>query len=117
MSRTRHTADLVSLNALNAISGKVGIGTTARSNQLYVEGNTQIVGVLTATGSLNVTGIATVSSAFYMPQYTTNARDSGSFNEGAIIYNSTTKKLEYYNGTNWVSLPGVTIGLALALDG
>ena len=49
MSRTRNTADLVSLNALNAISGKVGIGTTARSNQLYVEGNAQIVGVLTAT--------------------------------------------------------------------
>ena len=49
MSRTRHTADLVSLNAINATGGRVGIGTTARSNQLYVDGNTQIVGVITAS--------------------------------------------------------------------
>lgn len=77
---------------------------------------------LSVAGTLDVTGTTTlgnmsVSNAFYMPQYTTNARDGGSFNEGAIIYNTTTKKLEYYDGTNWVSLPGVTIGLALALDG
>ena len=68
MSRTRNTADLVSLNALNAISGKVGIGTTARSNQLYVEGNAQIVGVLTATafvgnGNVNISGISITTSS------------------------------------------------------
>ena len=49
MSRTRNTADLVSLNAINATGGKVGIGTTARSNQLYVKGSTEIIGILTAT--------------------------------------------------------------------
>ena len=82
-----------------------------------------VTGILTATtlsGNLSATnvtaGIATVSSAFYMPQYTTNARDSGSFNEGAIIYNTTTKKIEFYDGTTWNTLPGMTIGLTVALD-
>ena len=35
-----------------------------------------------------------------MPQYTTTARDAASFNEGAMIYNTTTKKMEFYDGTN-----------------
>jgi len=66
MSRTRDTADLVTLNALNAEGGKVGIGTTAKSNQLTVEGDSLIVGVLTATtfvgdGS-NLTGIAVTAN-------------------------------------------------------
>ena len=60
MSRTRNTADLVSLNALNANGGKVGIGTTAKSNQLYVEGNTQVTGVVTASSFVgDLTGTAT----------------------------------------------------------
>ena len=49
-------------------------------------------------------GIATVSTAFYLPQYTTTARDAGTFNEGAMIYNTTVKKMEFYDGTNWVTL-------------
>ena len=48
-------------------------------------------------------GVATVSTALYMPQYTTTARDAASFNEGAMIYNTTTKKMEFYNGTTWTS--------------
>ena len=77
---------------------------------------TSSLGIITAT-SLEVTGIATVSTAFYMPQYTTSARDAATFAEGAMIYNTTTKKMEFYNGTSWQSLPGMTLGLALALDG
>ena len=60
-------------------------------------------------------GIATVSTALYMPQYTTTARDAASFNEGAMIYNTTTKKMEFYNGTTWTSLPGVTLGLGMGV--
>ena len=55
MSRTRNTADLVSLNALNADGGNIGIGTTARSNEsLFVEGDSRITGVLTV-GQASVT--------------------------------------------------------------
>ena len=110
----------------------VGIGSTARSDSaLYVEGNATITGNLNVTGDLsydeanatnwNVTGIATVGTAFYMPQYTTSARDTqtdaGTFDEGAMIYNTTTKKMEFYNGTSWTSLPGMSLGLTVALDG
>ena len=52
-----------------------------------------------------------------MPQYTTSARDAATFNEGAMIYNTTTKKMEFYNGTSWTSLPGMSLGLTVALDG
>ena len=68
MSRTRNTADLVSLNALNANGGKVGIGTTARSNQLYVEGNAQVTGVVTASSFVGdgsgLTGLSTFSGSY-----------------------------------------------------
>ena len=110
----------------------VGIGSTARSDSaLYVDGNATVTGNLSVTGDItydeatarnwNVTGIATVGTAFYMPQYTTSARDTqtdaGTFDEGAMIYNTTTKKMEFYNGTSWTSLPGMSLGLTVALDG
>ena len=74
------------------------------------------LGIATAS-SLEVSGIATVSTAFYMPQYTTAARSAATFNEGAMIYNTTSKKMEFYDGTSWIELPGMTLGLAIALDG
>ena len=60
-------------------------------------------------------GVATVSSALYVPQYTTSGRDSATFAEGAIIYNTTTKKMNFYDGTNWIELPGVTLGLGMGV--
>ena len=81
-----------------------------------VTDHTSSLGIATAS-SLEVSGIATVSTAFYMPQYTTTARDAATFNEGAMIYNTTTKKMEFYDGTNWQSLPGMSLGLTVALDG
>ena len=109
-------------------TSNVGLGTTARSDStLYVDGSATITGDLNISGDLvydeatarnwNVTGIATVGTAFYMPQYTTTARDAATFNEGAMIFNTTTKKMEFYDGTNWQSLPGMTLGLTVALDG
>lgn len=79
------------------------------------------LGIATAS-SLEVTGIATAttlkaSTAFYPPLYTTTARDAGSFSQGAIIFNTTSLKLEFYDGTSWQSLPGMTLGLTVALDG
>ena len=88
---------------------------------LTLSGNLDVTGDLTydeATArNWNVTGIATVGTAFYMPQYTTSARDAATFNEGAMIYNTTTQKINFYNGTSWTELPGMTLGLTVALDG
>ena len=70
----------------------------------------------TTLGTTSATSL-TASAAFYMPQYTTTARDAASFNEGAMIYNTTIKKMEFYDGTNWIVLPGMTLGLTVALDG
>ena len=78
---------------------------------------------LSVAGTLDVTGTTTldtmsVSGAFYVPQYTTNARDGVPFNEGAMIYNTTTKTMQYWNGTTWINLDGsgIGIGLAIAID-
>ena len=70
----------------------------------------------TTLGTTSATSL-TASAAFYMPQYTTTARDAASFNEGAMIYNTSTKKMEFYDGTNWIALPGMSLGLTVALDG
>ena len=85
------------------------------------EGKQTSVGIGT-TVSINTTGIITAatikaSTAFYPPLYTTSARDAGTFTQGAIIFNTTTLKLEFYNGTSWQSLPGMSLGLTVALDG
>mgnify|MGYP001116872174 CR=1 FL=1 len=85
------------------------------------QGKQASVGIGT-TVSINTTGIITAatlkaSTAFYPPLYTTTARDAGSFSQGAIIFNTTSLKLEFYDGTSWQSLPGMTLGLTVALDG
>ena len=112
----------------------VGIASTAvgggAASELAVNAtgtNLTLTGDLNVTGDIiydeanarnwNVSGIATVGTAFYMPQYTTTERDAASFNEGAMIYNKTSKKLEFYDGTSWQSLPGMSLGLTVALDG
>lgn len=43
----------------------------------------------------------TVSSAFYPPILTTTARDALTAVEGMVIYNTSTNKLNFYNGTAW----------------
>ena len=85
------------------------------------DGKETSVGIGT-TVSINTSGIITAatikaSTAFYPPLYTTSARDAGTFTQGAIIFNTTTSKLEFYDGTSWQSLPGMSLGLTVALDG
>ena len=58
-----------------------------------------------------------IDARMNIPTFTTTQRDAGSFGEGAIIFNTTSKKLEFYDGTSWNTLPGLTVGLSLALDG
>ena len=134
-----YSEDLV-VNGDSRITGILTVGTSS----LTLDGNNDTVQVGTAltlghtqgiqfhsqslhasgldVNNINVTGITTLSTlnasgAFYMPQYTTTARDAGSFNEGAMIYNTSTKKMEFYDGTNWIALPGMSLGLTVALDG
>ena len=52
-----------------------------------------------------------------IPTFSTTQRDAGSFDAGSVIYNTTSTKIEFYNGTSWNTLPGLTVGLSLALDG
>ena len=52
-----------------------------------------------------------------MPSFSTTDRDAGSFAEGSIVYNTTTKKVEFYSCTSWIALPGMSLGLTVALDG
>ena len=85
------------------------------------------VGVtILSSGNATYAGIVTASTikaatAFYPPIYTTTQRDSltsaGAFTEGAMIYNITSKKMEFYDSSSWQSLPGMTLGLTVALDG
>ena len=60
---------------------------------------------------------ADIVSKINVPQLTESERDAGSFVAGSVIYNTTSTKLEFYNGTSWVSLPGMSLGLTVALDG
>ena len=85
------------------------------------DGKEASVGIGT-TVSINTTGIITAatlqaSTAFFPPILTTAQRDALSVTEGAMIFNTTTKKMNFYDGTNWVELPGMTLGLTVALDG
>ena len=123
------------------VDGNVTIGGTLRTeNKINVDSigivtaRTQInvgydyesgpgVGVtILSSGSADYAGIVTASTvkastAFYPPLYTTTARDAETFSQGAIIFNTTSLKLEFYDGTSWQSLPGMTLGLTVALDG
>ena len=93
----------------------VGVDTGFYDEDLVVNGNARVTGILT-TSTVSASTIK-ASTAFYPPIYTTTQRDAGSFDEGAIIFNTTSKKMEFYDGTNWQSLPGMTLGLTVALDG
>jgi len=89
--------------------GGPGVGVTILSS-----GNATYAGIVTAS-------TIKAATAFYPPLYTTTQRDSltsaGAFTEGAMIYNITSKKMEFYDSSSWQSLPGMTLGLTVALDG
>ena len=122
----------------------VGVDTGFFSEDLVVTGDARVTGILTvgtgsitldgdsdvvtvgtgititgSTGKIEATEIRTVGTtgAFYPPCLTTTQRDALSVTEGAMIFNKTTKKMEFYDGTSWIALPGMTLGLTVALDG
>ena len=80
---------------------KVSTGATIASN-----GNSTLC-ILTASNA--TLGILTASSVicntttipFYPPVVTTTQRDAMTVTAGAMVYNSSTNKLNYYNGSAW----------------
>ena len=103
------------------VTGILTVGT----GSITLNGNTDKISVGTgititgSTGKIEANEIRTVgtSAVFYPPCLTTTQRDALSVTEGAMIFNKTSKKLEFYDGTSWQSLPGMTLGLTVALDG
>ena len=122
----------------------VGVDTGFFSEDLVVTGDARVTGILTvgtgsitldgdsdvisvgtgititgSTGKIEATEIRTVGTtgAFYPPCLTTTQRDALSVTEGAMVFNKTTKKMEFYDGTSWIALPGMSLGLTVALDG
>ena len=122
----------------------VGVDTGFFSEDLVVNGDARVTGILTvgtgsitldgdsdvisvgtgititgSTGKIEATEIRTVGTtgAFYPPCLTTTQRDALSVTEGAMVFNKTTKKMEFYDGTSWIALPGMSLGLTVALDG
>ena len=70
---------------------KVGTGATIESS-----GNATL-GILTASSVIcNATTIP-----FYPPVVTTTQRDAMTVTAGAMVYNSSTNKLNFYNGSTW----------------
>ena len=128
---------------VSATTARIGSATTF-SEDLVVQGDARVTGILTigtssitlngsdnsinvgtgitisgATGKIEASEIRTVGTtgAFYPPCLTTTQRDALTVTEGAMIFNKTTKKLQLYDGTSWISLPGMSLGLTVALDG
>ena len=72
---------------------RVGINNTAPTTALDVSGTT-------TTTTLVVSGTTTTSRMVLTP-ITTAQRDALTASEGMVIFNTTTKKLNVYNGTIW----------------
>ena len=114
------TEDLV-VNGDARITGILTVGKTS----VTVDGTNNIVNVgagitLNATtGKIMAPEIVTVGTtgAFYPPVLNTTQRDALTVTQGAMIFNSTDGKLQVYNGSSWQTLPGMTLGLTVALDG
>ncbi len=98
---------------------------TVGSSSVTIDGNTNKVNVGTGitldanTGEIFAPAMKSVGTtgAFYPPVLTTTQRDALTVTEGAMIFNTTSKKMEFYDGTTWQSLPGMSLGLTVALDG
>ncbi len=94
-------ADSVTIDGSN---NKVNVGTAitfdASANKILTPG-------------LQITGTA---QPFYPPVMTTTQRDALSgVTAGAMIYNSSTKKIQFYDGSAWQDASGVSIGLGMGI--
>ncbi len=95
---------------INGTSNKVTVGTGIT---LDSASGIQVSGAMTATSFVS----NSTTEAFYPPVVTTAQRDEMSVTQGAMVFNSSDGKLQVYNGSSWQTLPGMTLGLTVALDG
>ena len=92
-----------------ALVNRIGIGTTEFSGRLHVEGSASIknlgVGTITPRCAVDFQDAGGGSTNFILPpKLTTTDRNNLFTISGAFIYNSTTNKLEVYDGTSWTPL-------------
>ena len=59
---------------------------------------------VTATGEVKCTS---TTAPFYPPVVTTSQRNSMTVTKGAMVFNSTTNKLNVYNGSAWEAVTSV----------
>lgn len=69
-----------------------------------ITGNTSMLADATVGGTLGVTGATTVSSTLKLGQFTTTERDALSAENGMLIYNTSTNKLQGYENGAWVNI-------------
>jgi hypothetical protein len=113
---TTHTLELS-----NAATGLVTTANVDVGGELAVTGNATVSSNLTVGGELTVTGNATVSSnltvsgnvsltgtgSLTVPTGTTAQRPATSLT-GMVRFNTTTNKLEFYNGVLWIGVGGIS---------
>ena len=83
---------------------------TNPTTSIVASGNVEVEKELTVTGNVAVSGIVGSSGtgALTIPRGTTAEQPSTGLVGGMIRFNSTTNRLEVYNGTAWQSVGGVS---------
>jgi len=90
-------------NKLNFIQNSI-----VRMN-LDVNGGLSIGQTTTEANASSLLDLVSTTKGFLPPRMTTTERDlinSGTFADGLVVYNTTTNKLQYYNGTAWSDASG-----------
>ena len=102
------TADQLNVSGISTFNDEitVGSGITFETN-----GQANFVGVVTASAFVS----DSTTAAFYPPVVTTAERDAMTVTQGAMVFNSSTAKLQFYNGTSWIDATGVSIGLGMGV--
>lgn len=79
---------------------------SGQKDAITVKSITERVGIFNSNPqyTLDVAGSVRASSQFMLPQYTTASRDAKTSENGEIIYNTTTNKVQAYANGTWVDL-------------
>ena len=91
-------------------AGNVGIGVSAPHANLHVEGNVYVSSNLTVSSNIEVTGFVGSSGtgAITVPSGTTAQQPSTGLVTGMVRFNETVGKMEFYNGTAWLSVGDIS---------
>ena len=96
--------------SLQPSGGNVGIGTTTPANRLSVSGNVDIsgnLGIGTATPAASAQlDVSSTIKGLLPPRMTSAQRDAITPAEGLMIYNTISKKPNFYNGAEWRNFDG-----------